>query len=52
MFHSKNVESKKEYVAALSLPVKEVALAMGSNDGETKDSMKKSVDYSRSKSMA
>jgi hypothetical protein len=30
-YHSQGVESKKEYLAALSLPVKEVAEAMGSS---------------------
>ena len=45
------MESKKEYVAALSLPVKEVAMAMSNNDSDSKDLLKKSMDYSRSKSV-
>ena len=28
-YHTKEIESKKEYLAALSLPVKDVAEAMG-----------------------
>jgi hypothetical protein len=30
-YHSQHVETKKEYLAALSLPVKDVAEAMGSS---------------------
>jgi hypothetical protein len=30
-YHSQGIESKKEYLAALSLPVKEVAEAMNSS---------------------
>lgn len=32
-YHTQQVETKKEYLAALSLPVKEVAEAMGEYEG-------------------
>lgn len=38
MYHTKNVETKKQYVAALSLPVKEVAEAMGLNNSTKMES--------------
>jgi hypothetical protein len=43
-FHSKGVESKKEYLAAMSIPVKEVAEAMtGSIDNSSNLSRRKSM---------
>lgn len=46
------MESKKEYVAAMSLPVKEVALAMANSTTSDQDGSNKIVDHGRSKSMA
>ena len=45
-YHSQSMETKKEYLAALSLPVKDVAEAMGQNGSMNNKSM-----MSRRKSM-
>ena len=51
-FHSQSMVTKKEYLAALSLPVKDVAEAMGhgssSNNNKSKLSRRKSLTLSNS----
>lgn len=49
-YHSQGVESKKEYLAALSLPVKDVAEAMGNSRNQSQvSSGRKSMTISNSR---
>ena len=41
-FHSQSVEAKKEYLAAMSIPVKDVADAMGENHSAIKNNLQSS----------
>ena len=41
-YHSQSVEAKKEYLAAMSIPVKDVADAMGENHSALRNSLKNS----------
>ena len=47
-YHSQGVESKKEYLAALSLPVKEVAEAMNNSNNASMLSRRKSMTINNS----
>lgn len=48
-YHSQGVEKKKEYLAALSLPVRDVAEAVGASDNALGASKRKNMTISGSR---